>query len=338
VNNNRRQITLCDDGADEVVDTTLVLATSKTEEALLTPSDIPRVLDDPVLGTPLLTITNNENTVVHAGVRASGIIDTAVVEAPVGSINTNRERAVGVKSSDHGVLVLIDESPLGEVVLDLALVELASLVNTLVRIVILADHTDTDSISESVGHETAITAVITDLLSSAREDHAILLTVDKLLLRDNRELLVGNKVSTLHSTSGRESPARTTVGLVLNLGDSTIINPVLGSRVVTDGIRDSVDTRELTDRHHTKVLGGELLLSKISKLVKSKDTLLLTVKVLNESKVALESLVADSLLLSTVVNLVVLDGPLNELVIDVRGENTGDDESNDKDSLHCNRQ
>jgi len=328
---------LSDDGADKVVDTALVLAADKTDEALLTPAGSPGVLDDPVLGAVLLTITDKKNTVVHTLRRARGIIDTARVEAPVGGINTDRERSVVVESSDHGVLVVVNEEPLAEVILDLALVELAGLVNTDIRIVRLRDHTDADSIGESIGHETTVAALIANLLSGARELHAVLLTVDKLLLRDKRKLLVGKEPCTLHVASGRESPAGTAVGLVLHFSDGTVINPVLLIRVGSEAVvGKSVTTRDLTDRHDAEVLGGELLLSKIGKLVKSEDTLALTVKVTNKSVVALESIVAGDVLLSIVVDLTMLDGPVDELLVNISSEDAANKKCNcNKNSLHC---
>jgi len=274
--------------------------------------------------------------VVHASGRARGIIDTAAVEAPVGGIKSNRERTVLVETSDHGVLVVLNPAPLGEVVLDLRLIELASLINTDIRIVSLIDHTDTDSISESIGHETTVAALIANLLSGAREDHAVLLAIDKLLLRDGRKLLVGKEVSTLHVASGRESPAGTAVLLVLDGSDGTVVDPVLRGRIVTDVIGESLTAGHLSDGHGTKVLGGELLLSEVSILVQSKGGLALTVEVTDKSEVALESVVAGDVLLGAVVHLVVLDGPVDELVIDVGGESAGDEKSDcNKDSLHC---
>jgi len=275
--------------------------------------------------------------VVHGGGRARRIIDTVGIVRPESGINTDGKWAIVVETSNHGVLIVIDPGPLAEVILDLALVELASLINTDIRIVVLADHTNADSISESIGHETTIAALITDLLGGARIDHAILLAIDKLLLRDDRELLVGNKPGTLHAASGREGPAGTTVGLILNVGNSTVLTPILGVRIVTTtAVGESHTTRKLVDGESTEVLGSELFLSKIGKLVKSEHTLALTVKVTNKSVVALESIVAGNVLLSTVVDLTILDGPVNELIINVESESAGGENSkSNKDSLHC---
>jgi len=200
----RHQVHLRDDGANKVLDTALVLAADETDVTLLTPAASPGVLDNPVLGAPFLTITDKQNTVVHARGRANRVVDTSGVEAPIGSIKSNRKRAVGVKSSDHGILVGIDHEPLGEVILDLGLVDPAGLVNTNIRIVLLADHANTDSIGESIGHQTTVAALIADLLGSARIVHAVLIAVNELLLRDERKSLVCNEPGTLHAASGRE--------------------------------------------------------------------------------------------------------------------------------------
>jgi len=295
----------------------------------------PRVLDEPVLGTVVLTITTEKNTVVHSGRGAETVIDTVAVESPVSGIKSNSERTVGVKTSNHGLLLAVDITPLGEVILDLALVELASLSNTLVRIILLADHTNTDGIGESIGHETTLATVIAVLLSTTREDHAIVLTVDKLLLRDKRKLLVGNKVGTLHSTSGRESPAGTAALLVLDRSDGTVLNPVLLLGIVIIIIRDGFQARHLVDGHHTKVLGSKLFLRKISKLVELESSLAtLTVEVTDKSPVALEVVVTIHVLLRSGVNLTVFVAPINELFIDVNGKNCTDEKGNKNNSLH----
>jgi len=329
---------LRDDGADEVVDTALVDATDETDVTILSPVCSPRVLDDPVLLAILLTITDKENTMVHGLSRARLLIDAIVVEAPEGGIDSNRKRAVGVESSNHGILVLIDGEPLGEVILDLLLVKLASLVNTAIRIHILINHAVLDSILEHIGHQTTLATLIADLLSGARIDHALLITIDNLLLRDGRKLLVGKEPDTLHVASSRESIARAALLLILDRSDSTFLSPVLVFRIVLGRNIGHSGTRHLVDRNHTEVLGSELLLSKISKLVQLEDsTAALTVEVTDKSVVALESIEAVNMLLSTVVHLAVLKAPIDEDIIDVSSENTADEKCQDE-ILHYYKQ
>ena len=50
--------------------------------------------------------------------------------------------------------------------------------------------------------------------------------VNKLLLRELKELSSLEEMSTLHGSSGGESPARPTLALVLNWVDSTLVSPV----------------------------------------------------------------------------------------------------------------
>jgi hypothetical protein len=49
---------------------------------------------------------------------------------------------------------------------------------------------------------------------------------NELLLRERGQRVAGNLVSTFEATSGRERPAGTASTLILNRGDSTVVNPV----------------------------------------------------------------------------------------------------------------
>jgi len=324
------------DSADEVVDTALVLATDKTDEALLTPRGAPRVLDDPVLGAVLNTVTDEEDTVVHASGGARALVDATAVEGPVGRINTDRERALSVESSDHGVLVLVDELPVREVVGSLGSIVLAGLVNTLVGVISLSLHALTDGIGEGIGHETTVAALIADLLGGARIDHAVLLAVNELLLGEGRKLLVGNKVDTLHVASGRESPARAALSLVLDGSDGTIGVPVLLLRIVTEAV--DLEGSNLTghggDGHGAEVHRRELLLSHVSELVQGEEATALTVEVTDKSPVGLEGVELGNVLLSVLVALAKLDLPVGEVLIDISSASSGGEDRESVDTLH----
>jgi len=272
--------------------------------------------------------------VVETANAEATVIDTAMVKAPVGGINSNGKRTLIVKSTDHGILLgILVHLLAGEVVPLHLVIKLASLSNSLVRIILLADNTVPDGIVERDGHVTTIAALV------ASTESTVVITIDKLLLGKGRKLLVGKEVSTLQSTSGREGPAGTTLFLVLDRSDSTLLDPVLGSRIglVAVVLVVRVVLRHLGDRDKVEVPGGELFLRKISELSQTENSILaLTVKVTNKGVVILESVVTGDVLLNTVVNLVVLHGPIHEKVIDISGgESTADEESNNnKDSLH----
>jgi len=332
----RAKGTLSDDGADEVVDAALVLATDKTDVTLLTPGCTPRVLDDPVVGAVLNTITDKKNTVVHASAGAGGLVDASAVEGPVGGINTDRERTLSVESSDHGVLVGIDELPVREVILGLGGVVLAGLIEALVRIVILSHHALTDGISEGVGHEATVAALVADLLGGAGIDHAVPLAVNELLLRERRKLLVGNKVDTLHVAGGREGPAGTARGLVLDASDGTVVDPVLAGGIVAKSV--DLESGNLTglggNGHGTEVGGSKLLLSHVSKLVQGEEATALTVEVTDKSPVGLESVELGNMLLSVLVALAKVRLPVGKVMIDISSESSSSESRKSVDSLH----
>jgi len=99
--------------------------------------------------------------------------------------------------------------------------------------------------------------------------HAVVVAIDKLLLREDRELLLGNVVDTLGVAADAECPAGAAGALVLDRGDSTVLDPVLGLRPVAElgvGGRKEV-ALHARDIDLVEVLAGELLNREISKLV-----------------------------------------------------------------------
>jgi len=215
---------LCKDGVDKVIDTALVLLTDETEVTLLTPGCSPGVLDDPVLLLLMDTITDKKNTVVE-GLAADHGEDTADVELPESSINTNRQRSDIVKSGNHVDIGAVDCTPVLELVLSLGRAVLAGARLGLVRILLLSGHTLTDTISHTIGHEATIATTVANLLTLVL--HAVVITINKLLLRKDRKLTMSNLVDTLHIASHRESPAAAAGFLVLDISHSTVVNPVL---------------------------------------------------------------------------------------------------------------
>jgi len=315
-----RILCLCDDGVNKVVDTALVLLTDETEVTLLTPGLAPRVLDDPVLLGTLNTITDKKNTVVKT-LAADNAEDTADVELPEGSINTNRQRTDVVKSSDHVSVSAVDSTPVRELVLARASLVLALLNLALVRILALSGHTLTDTIGHSVGHKATVATAVADLLALVL--HAVVIAINKLLLRKSGKLTVSNLVDTLHVASDRERPAAAARALVLNRGDSTIIDPVLLLRIILKSLgggRKELGTREVLG-DLMEVLSSKLLGSKVSKLSEteartSRITLESLVHLENGALVLGKDLKTGLLLLSAEVHGLVLSLPLLPLMID----------------------
>jgi len=52
-------------------------------------------------------------------------------------------------------------------------------------------------------------------------------TVDKLLFGESDEFFVFEEILTFDVDDGRESPARTTLALVFNWSDSTMLSPIV---------------------------------------------------------------------------------------------------------------
>jgi len=311
---------LSDEGVDEVVDAALVLLTDETDVALLTPGLAPRVLDLPELLLLVSdTVADKENTVVEALAAREGE-DTAEVELPHGGVNTDGERAVGVEGSDHLGLGAVDSLPARELVLASSSV-VAGALSASVGILSLSVDTLADGIGHGIGHQTTVAAAVADLLALVL--HAVVVAVDKLLLREERKLLVSNIVGTLGIAADAERPAGTAVALVLDGSHSTVLNPVLARGPVAElgaGGRKEI-TLDGRGIEGMEVELGELLLGEISELGHAETStvgniLILLVESLDDLAVAHEVAEATRLLLGTAIEAVVLSLTSSPLLVD----------------------
>ena len=128
----------------------------------------------------------------------------------------------------------------------------------MIRIILLSAQTMiTDIVHDAPGPASSATFSLVLRLSS---------TIDQLLLREGNELSRVDEVSSLHSTSSRERPARTASSLILDRSDSSLLSPVNSLRSITidGGHTSSTRLRILST---TAELVGKLLLSNISELV-----------------------------------------------------------------------
>merc|ERR1719460_224289 len=197
--------------------TSATLAAQEEAISSLAPRCAPAVLDLPVLLAILLTIANCEDAVVQHGT-ADTRHDAAAVQLEGWQIclHSNRDR-LGIERRHHGRFGLCHISVAGDTALwdDSGARRLASSANCLVRVRSLGTDGLVLSPLESVVHETAIASLVT-----------IVIAIHKLLLRHGGELARCQLPSTLKGTCGAKAPARTTLALVLDGGDSALGGPI----------------------------------------------------------------------------------------------------------------
>lgn len=225
----------------------------KSNVTVFTPVRTPRVLDNPVT----LLETNEEDSVVVSGV-VTVREDTTGVETPVGSINgdgdgLDSERGSKVSSGSINLLVtrdVVDGRSSGQSLL-------ARTIDSLVGIVSFSSDLVLLNVQESSILVTTTTTVIV-VLSSA--------TVDELLFRKvNRSVsLTSDDQSRFNGTGGRESPARTTTSLILNISNLVSINPVDINAGISINVSSDGFSREFT--LFSKISADEFFLGQIEEL------------------------------------------------------------------------
>jgi hypothetical protein len=196
--------------------------------SLLTPGRAPRVLDEEVVFTVLGTIANSKDTVIKTGSTCLGGDNTSGVtlECHLVSLDGNGDRLLhkgSLHSTDALLSDILEGSDSDNTTSGLGFVTLTGLsLSRGVRILSLSDQGVGLNIFESIVHKTTVAAIV---LGGA---------LDKLLFREGNELARLDEVSTLQRSGGGESPARSTVQLVLNRGDTALGNPVDGIRKVAE--------------------------------------------------------------------------------------------------------
>jgi len=102
-------------------------------------------------------------------------------------------------------------------------------------------------------------------------------TTDKLLFRERDELAVLDEVEAFKSTSSGESPAGTTVSLILDRSDGTLSSPIDGIGKSEDGVVNRVASALnlflFVDLETSKILGSEFLGTEVSHMVEDKSRL-----------------------------------------------------------------
>jgi len=213
-----------------VLNTASINATLDADITVLTPGAAPRVLDNPVLGGALNTPTDDGDTVIRRlSSAARAVHDTTAVVIELGSIDSDGKRTILLDGSHHLLLVAGGEGVDAlHLHLGLAGIELAAALSALVRIVGLEHETTVvlDPV-HSVSGPATVTAVV------------VVITVDDLLLREGKKLVVLEEVGTLASNNSAESPAGTALTLILNLSDSTLLTPI-------EALRETVGNSDIS--------------------------------------------------------------------------------------------
>jgi len=302
-----------------VLNTASVGATLDADVTVLTPGLAPRVLDNPVLGGALNTPANDGNTVIgRASIAARAVHDTAAVVVELGSIKSDGKRTILLDGSHHLLLVASSEGVDAlHLHLGLGSIKLAAALIALVRIVRL-EHETTSALDvvHSIGRPATVTAVI------------VTITIDDLLLRERKKLVVLEEVGTLASNNSAESPAGTALLLILHVNNGTLLTPVkrLGETISLLDISATDVSRDLKRDAVT------LLIRELVPAIRSSRIDL--VELLSASHVLLEGGIADSLLTSTVglAELGLVRDP-ERIVLVAKCKSTSSKSKND-DSLH----
>ena len=140
--------------------------------------------------------------------------------------------------------------------------------------------------------------------------------VNELLLGERLEASLFLSIKTLNGGNGGEGPARSTLSLILDGGDDAVSSPINKLREVV-GVEVDRVVGILELNLQREVSGSEFLSSEIGELVEAELVRALLVSVsLDEEEVGFEDLESVGLLAVRAIDLVVLDGPLKESLID----------------------
>ena len=304
-----------------------VVATSDTDVAALTPRGAPSVLDGPVLLAVLLAPRDGEHRVVEEEA-VSVVEDAAGVELPLAvGADADHGGAVAVHVLGEGVVGLLDVGHARELGGDAVLVELAGLLDALIRVVRLElDAADVGDVLDSALREAAVAALaaVAGLLGGA---------VDELLRRQLHEVVAVDRPDTLDVLCSRERPARPALPLVLHGRDRAVLSPVeRGGEGGAGRLGGRVDAVLLVlSLGHVGELEEELLLGHVGERGDAVGgAVLLGVVPLDSLQVLLEDLESHGTLLGGGVLLLVLDNEVVELLR--RGQHAGDSDSEQKES------
>jgi hypothetical protein len=187
-----------------------------SDVTLFSPAGSPGVSDDSVVNSVLGSVTNGGDGVIEVRSISTVVEDTSSVtlEVVVGSINGNASWSSSDGRFQGGDAVVLDGSVGGSSDNTLGFGGFASsgLGNVWVRS--LEFHWVGHGILESISFKTTIATI------------AVVIAINELGFSKLEEGSGLDEVSTLHSSGGGESPAGTTLSLVLDWVNSTFSSPV----------------------------------------------------------------------------------------------------------------
>jgi len=222
------------------LDTTLVGTTADTEEALLTPGDIPRVGADPVVDTTLLTVADELDSMTTLVATAGVLIDTRrIAHEILINLEGNLEGTVAGKLGLHVLLtrdgvrvltVVLLAVPVKRRIASAPVLALrsdhAAVVTGGVRIALISDNTAANPVLPGAVR-------ITTIARTAALGAAV-----HVLSRETDSLTSLGAVTIAHGLNSTEGPAGTTVLLVTDFLHAGARGPVVtgieGIRGVTD--------------------------------------------------------------------------------------------------------
>ena len=238
-------------------------ATSEQYVTIHTPGSSPGVFDFPVVSAALSAISDDKDTVVQVVTAGSGEDSTTVkLEGGLVGFDGNRDGLLS-NCTHQSVLILLRYISVVRDLDDLlAAGGLAASLRSLVWIRgFPAESSFVDDVFEGIVHETTVASLVS-VASRA---------INQLLFRKADQVPVVDVVDAFYAASGRESPARTTLSLVFDLGDGSLLGPVDRTREIFR-VGQQMFSGDLVDAlgrssEASNVAGTEFLSSQVSKLV-----------------------------------------------------------------------
>lgn len=177
-----------------------------------TPAGTPGVLDNPVA----VTIANNEDTVVQVGSTGTGVNNSTSVglEDSLVGFNGNWNGSNVHCSLELTVVVSLDLPDLGCSNEGLTSVVSAVLSAGLISIGVFTLEWVASGVLESANHGATVATTI------------LKIAINELLLREWEKLTGSDGVMSFKGTGGWESPAWSTLSLVLHFADSVSASPI----------------------------------------------------------------------------------------------------------------
>ena len=197
---------------------------SELNVALVTPGDVPGVLDEPVVLAALGTVTDSEDGMIERRTAGGGVEDTGLVslEDSVVSLEEDRDGLDGEGGLELGDVVGSDVAVLLDLNAGLGL----GAVRARAGCSSGARDVRVDRLELSIVRLQVLESP--DGVATVAAHVAVGGAIDKLLLGEGEELTSGNLVGTLEGAGSGESPAGAARALVFDGGDGTCVNPVDG--------------------------------------------------------------------------------------------------------------